>query len=989
MRRFSVPVVLLCIFAVSGFSGLIYESIWSNYLKLFLGHAAYSQVLVLVIFMGGLAIGSVVAGRFSTRWKQVLLGYAIVEAITGAIALLFHGAFDRVTQASFTYVIPTLGSAAAVQIYKWGLGAAMILPQSILLGMTFPLMTAAFLRFSPAKAGSSVSLLYFTNSIGGAIGVLASGFALIPNMGLPGTILTAGLLNFGVAFLAWLLIKFVPQVQAPAIAPDNSSGDRAEVAIGYRLLLIASFVTGLASFCYEIGWIRMLSMVLGASTHAFEIMLSSFILGLALGGLWVSRRIDRSPDPRALLANIQIAMGLLALSTLFIYGSTFDWMEQVINTFGRTDAGYVGFNWASHVLASAVMVPTTFCAGMTLPIITFTALRSGVGERAVGGVYAANTAGAIVGVALAVHVLMPLFSAEGVIVAGALFDFALGLLLFARLTSPARSRRLAIGSVVGLVAFSLAILSADVDPLKITSGVFRTGINRSTQDEVLYLRDGKTAKVSLMRKNETIALATNGKIDATINMGNGPPIGDEVTQVLLGALPLTLHPSPKTAAVIGLGSGMSTHVLLADPGLERVDTIEIEARMVEAARRGFYPRNRLAYDDPRSHIHIEDAKTYFSVANRKYDIIVSEPSNPWVSGVSSLFTAEFYRHVARYLNDGGMLVQWIQLYEIDYASVASVMKALSPEFDDYAVYIADPFDLLVVATRNGRLGAPNGRIFSQPELQQTLARIYVNNADDVRARRVGDKALLDSLFATSLAPVNSDYFPFMDNRAARARFLALTMTEPMQILVTELPINEMLTSTFPEPAWTSLTIQNPSGRSKGQQAIRSVIEGIDDVALPQARQPIAVARLGAQDCGAQAPKIWQSSWINVGRFVARYLDQEKAPIFWSKILPPRCRERLDAEAQHWYRLLNAIGSRDSGAMIDHAGALLGAATPDSPEGDTLYVAAALMLGHLARHEPELAHDVFAELSKRLPPGSPPSLEIRWLEAITVGKLQKK
>src|SRR5882672_6547994 len=138
MRRIPAPVALLCIFTVSGFCGLIYESIWSHYLKLFLGHAAYSQVLVLVIFMGGLAIGSLLAGHFSTRWKRVLLVYALVEAVTGVIALLFHGTFDRITQASFVHVIPHLGSTTAEQAYKWGLGALMLLPQSILLGMTFP-----------------------------------------------------------------------------------------------------------------------------------------------------------------------------------------------------------------------------------------------------------------------------------------------------------------------------------------------------------------------------------------------------------------------------------------------------------------------------------------------------------------------------------------------------------------------------------------------------------------------------------------------------------------------------------------------------------------------------------------------------------------------------------------------------------------------------------------------------------------------------------
>ncbi|MEO8007300.1 MAG: hypothetical protein ABI728_02095, partial [Betaproteobacteria bacterium] len=385
------------------------------------------------------------------------------------------------------------------------------------------------------------------------------------------------------------------------------------------------------------------------------------------------------------------------------------------------------------------------------------------------------------------------------------------------------------------------------------------------------------------------------------------------------------------------------------------------------------------------------AKTYFSVANKRYDIIVSEPSNPWVSGVSSLFTAEFYRHVSRYLNDGGILVQWIQLYEIDYASVNSVMKALSPVFDDYAVYIADPYDLLVVATRNGKLGTPNGRIFSQRELQQLLTRIFVNGADDVRARRVGDKTLLDPFFAASLAPVNSDYFPFMDSRAARARFLALAVPEPMQILVTELPINEMLTIAASEPAWTPLTAHNSFGRGQAQRAIRAVIEGSDDATLLEAREPIALARLGAQDCGAQAPKLWQMSWMKVGRSVARYLDRDavQASKFWDKIVPPRCRVRQDTQAQQWFQLLYAVGSRDAGAMADHARELFARATPGSPVGDTLYIAAALMLSHLASQEPAQAIEVFAELPKRLPADSPPSLEIRWLQAIALTKLQHK
>ena len=289
--------------------------------------------------------------------------------------------------------------------------------------------------------------------------------------------------------------------------------------MSYRFLLVVSLVTGMASFCYEIGWLRMLSLVLGASTHAFELMLSSFILGLALGGLWIKRRVERATDPSKLLAVIQVAMGLLALMTLFVYGRTFDWMSVVMNTFTRTESGYTGFNWASHAIASLLMLPATFCAGMTLPVITYAALRAGAGERAIGGVYAANTVGAIAGIVLATHVLMPAFNAKGVIFAGAAMDFGLGLLLFAKMAPPARVRRVAAAAVIGVVAFTFTFLAANVDPLTLTSGVFRYGFSRSSQDEVLYLRDGKTANVSVSRRGSEVSLATNGKFDASINLG--------------------------------------------------------------------------------------------------------------------------------------------------------------------------------------------------------------------------------------------------------------------------------------------------------------------------------------------------------------------------------------------------------------------------------------------------------------------------------------
>jgi spermidine synthase len=981
MIRARASAILLSIFTVSGFSGLIYESIWSHYLKLFLGHAAYSQVLVLVIFMSGMAIGSALAGRYSMRWSRVLLAYALVEGITGAMALGFHGAFDALTRASFAHVIPQLHSTSAVHAYQWGAGALMILPQSILLGMTFPLMSAAFVRLAPDAAGRSVAMLYFTNSLGGAVGVLVCGFALIPEVGLPGAIRTAGLLNILVALATWMLVKTMPETQLPATPHVMRQAIAGANPMNYRFALFAALVTGMASFSYEIGWLRMLSPVLGASTHAFELMLSSFILGLALGGFWIRRRIGRSQDPRALLAGIQLAMGLLALLTLFIYGNTFDWMSTVMNTFARTEPGYVGFNLASHAIASAVMLPATFCAGMTLPLITFAALRDGTGERAIGAVYAANTIGAILGVAVSVHLLMPLFNAKGVIVAGAALDFGLGLLLLHGTASTSKFPRFAAACFIGAIAFLWSVIAAEVDPLKVVSSVFRFGNSRSTDDEVIYLRDGKTATVTLSRKGTVVALATNGKVDANMNMGDGPPTQDEQMQTMVAVLPLMLLPSARTVAVIGFGSGMSSNVLLGDKRLERVDTIEIEARMLEAARRGYFPRNRLAFEDPRSRLYVEDARTFFPLAGNKYDLILSEPSNPWVSGVSSLFTTEFYRQVVGYLNEGGMLVQWVQLYEIDPKSVASVVNALSPWFSDYVIYWTGT-NILIVARRGGTIGEPEEVQFSQPEARAQLAHVGIASVDDVRSRWIGNKALLDPYFRRSAAPINSDYFPFIDDEAPKARFMGLDAYELIQLNGTTLPIPELLAGRDPERRkWHELTNLNLTERRAAQMAIRSVMEGKDSPELGSMRQDVLFAILGGDDCGGKLAQKWEAAWTNVGRYAVRYLAREDTPVFLNKLIPPRCRANLSARGKIWVPLLESVASRDAGAMITHARKLLALSDARTSIGDTEYAAGIAMLGLLSRGEVQQAIAVKEELTSALLPYVPLPFEIRWLELL--------
>ena len=195
--------VFFALFTVSGFAGLIYESIWSHYLKLFLGHAAYAQTLVLAIFMGGMALGSWLVSRYTGRIRNLLVGYAAAEFGIGVLAITFHGLFNSVTGWALDSVLPALGGTGMVDVVKWAIASALILPASLLLGTTFPLMSAGVIRLYPDSGGRALAMLYFTNSLGAAIGVLASGFLLIAEVGLPGTILTAGILNITLALVVW------------------------------------------------------------------------------------------------------------------------------------------------------------------------------------------------------------------------------------------------------------------------------------------------------------------------------------------------------------------------------------------------------------------------------------------------------------------------------------------------------------------------------------------------------------------------------------------------------------------------------------------------------------------------------------------------------------------------------------------------------------------------------------------------------------------
>lgn len=953
-------VVYYFIFALSGFSGLIYESVWSHYLKLFLGHAAYAQALVLIIFMGGMALGAWLTSKIIHKIKNLLIAYAIIEGVIGLLGLGFHTIYIHITDLSYHQVFPALDSPGLVHTYKWLIAAILILPQSLLLGTTFPLMSNGLIRLLPDAPGRRIAMLYFCNSIGAAIGILSAGFYLIAKTGLPGTILTAGMLNIFIAIAVYFIAKPLTHTKhLPATGPAFLANRLSLFFLG------AAFITGAASFIYEIAWIRMLSMVLGASTHAFELMLSAFITGLALGGLYIRKHIDSYKNPVRIAGIIQIAMGFLALATIPLYHYSFDLMAFFMSALERNEHGYILFNLSSHFIALLIMLPVTFCAGMTLPLFTLILINKNCGEQSIGYIYAANTIGAIVGVLFTLFIGMPVLGLKGAIMTGAFLDIALGLALYVLYAKPLRPRHLGFVAAAFILIFTGTGLFLKIDVRKMASGVYRTGEADIAKDntEILAHMDGQTASISVIGwyHGAGVTISTNGKPDAAITLRAGEdPTVDEFTMILSSALPLSIHQNPKTIANIGFGSGMSTHTLLLSEQVKQVDSIEIEEKMIAGAR-FFHAKNHKAFSDPRSHIHIEDAKTFLSTHNKHYDIIISEPSNPWVSGIASLFTSEFYQAVKQHINKDGLLVQWLHAYENNMDIIASILKAIAASFDDYHIYATNNVDMLIIASPKGQINLPSNEVFNNAAIKAQLGTIDIHNSHDLVIRFLGNKSLLNPYLKSNNISINSDFFPIVDLQAPRARFLERFAHELHSMSSFPVPVLQTLIPAINDHTRKDATPSDALLTTRFTQAAQEIYYFLTRNQTPDTDVSslinINLLKQFAEQCHPDTnQRMWVSAILELHIKTVAFLHPDRLKEI-SSAISPKCEIPLSDTQLNLLGLYSAFSENNSAAIVKHSRYLVDAdLTQNHTEREFLF--SALLLGLIATHEYEEAMQVW-------------------------------
>jgi spermidine synthase len=694
-------------FAVSGATGLVLQVVWARQLTEFFGSSSLAIATVLATFMGGLALGAHVGGRLADRlgaptgsrsWP--LLGYAAAEAIVGLSALAIP-----LLLAAYRALGPSLWRALPDQplvlaLVRLLLTAAALLVPTTAMGATLPLLGRHITRRrgEVGAIGRRLGALYAANTGGALVGAAVAGFWLIQTIGVAATSHLAAGAALAIACIVGLAVlrgsdpePEIDLVGEGAAEIDLASGpdqDAAPAPRGDRRLALWAYgLSGAIAMALEVFFSRVLAIVLGSSVYSFTLVLVVFLFGLAGGAALAARPASRTRRPLAALAGLFMALaGALVASHALI-----DELPRIlVALLEATDLDVASILTIHALLAGLVIAPVALGLGAIMPL----AMRTAVGDldrlgRDVGGAYAANTVGAIAGAIAAGFAVLPLVGVESGIRGAAVLEAGLGAALAWRATS--RPRRRAAAAVAGAALALVAAFAPGWNRSDFTAGLFRGHLLTQAIElggplarDIAFYADGVSTTVSVERVGESWVLKNNGKVEASDRH-------DMPTQILVGLMPVLLHPGrDQRVFVVGYGSGVTIGAITQAAEVARIDVAELEPAVLEAADRFFAHVSHHPAADPRVHRLLGDGKSVLLASDLRYDVIVSEPSNPWIAGVASLFTAEFYAAARQRLAPGGVFCQWAQLYELGPARVKMIYRTFAAAFPH--VYAFTPGD---------------------------------------------------------------------------------------------------------------------------------------------------------------------------------------------------------------------------------------------------------------------------------------------------------
>ena len=703
---------LLVAYACSGLAGLVYEIAWTRLLTLHLGHTTAAVSTVTAAFMGGLGLGGALGGRIASRLsrRQALRSYALLEFLVAVAALSIAAGLTGLTPL-FAWAYGEDGSDPIFSIARIAWTFALLLVPGVALGATFPMAVRVAVS-SPTRPGGPAGRLYGANTAGAAVGALMAGFFLIPILGITGTTLAGMAASTGSVLVAMYVAQrdlndeaLVNEAQQP-IKRRDSRHNRPTLRAGrvstvvedtdteprYMLAATTLALTGFATFVYEVAWTRVLAMVVGPSIYAVAATLTSFITGLALGSFAGAALAERSRHPVITLALTLIATATAACVTIAIVGSS----RLTIGLTASDGAATLAGSPLPHLaIAFALTLPIALGLGVAFPLsLDLAGSRDAIPAQRLGVLYAVNTAASVAGALVAGFVAIPTLGLRTSLLAATTSLLIGGTILIVRGSLSGRRRVIALLPVTAIVAWMATSSGWDREWLAAGGYLYTRfvppGIDRRTAltaGTLLYYREGAAGSVSVKELAGYRSLSIDGKVDASTAR-------DMLTQKLLAHLPLLLHPNPQHVGIVGLGSGVTVASALVHP-VASVDVVEISPEVVEASAH-FTDVNRHALDDRRTRLVQGDGRTHLSLTSRRYDIVISEPSNPWMAGVAALFTQEFFATVRARLAPGGIFCQWAHTYDVSDADLRSIVATFRTVFPDATMWLAGDGDLLLV-----------------------------------------------------------------------------------------------------------------------------------------------------------------------------------------------------------------------------------------------------------------------------------------------------
>jgi spermidine synthase len=786
----------LCFF-VSGACGLVLQVAWSKQLSYLMGNTLYAIATVVAAFMGGLGLGSALAARRGKDFSNPLKTYAGIEAalaVCGALSLPLFRSLGGAFGALYGFA----GEHHALFLFlRFLVVFALVAVPATLMGLTLPVVAGALGRRQEKYEGGA-GWLYGVNTMGAVAGTFLAGFVFLPRLGLLRSCLLAAALQGGMAVLAWVLgrqVGAIEDIRREAV-PAGSAPQAPRLSPAWtrdmKIIGAVYALSGAAAMMYEVGWFRLLALALGPSVHAFSVMLGVYLAGVGLGSLSVARWVPRLRDSRHAFAVLEAALALAGLGGLALANHLPVWYFDLFRRAHESWMGAHGYVAAQVLTASAVVFAPTFLMGMLFPtgVRAFreAAWAGEAPEGAVGRLYALNTFGAIAGSLAAGFWMVPVLGMWRTLFLASLISLALALALWLPRFGGESARRSLKAPAAALAVFAVAwALVPPLDLRGLNLGLYQAsralpGFDarrwRSTFDEkqMLYYRDGLNSGVAVFRTEAGLTLAIGGKPDASTIKG------DVVSQTFFGFMPGLFVKEVKHAAMVGYGSGMSAGALLrAQPRLESLDLMEIERGVLDAAPYfNFLSGDPLA--DPRTRLIVEDGRVHLAYTDRRYDVISSEPSNPWMAGVGNLFTADFYRDVKARLNEGGVFCQWIQLYQMDPPTFAAMLGTLRHEFRYVHVFFATHADLLCVASdAPPPLGWDEAAAkMQEPATAELLRRCGLTRPEHMAAHYLGTADTLLEKFPE--APLITDDNVWLEQRMA-AVFLTQGVGAQPQIYI--------------------------------------------------------------------------------------------------------------------------------------------------------------------------------------------------------------